>query len=200
MLPWESRQLCITTEIKRTIIQFYTSQKNVGYVVYPPVQRNCVYSNVVFIIYRPILPSSQYGRIPLQWVLESTVNLSQYPFEFMKIQLLHEVKSKPTIVLQFKESAVPGVLLMHYTDENKLKRSLNSTTRMEVTVKLMEGKMHFYLRLTSMRMSSEIKLSFIARFGGDSFLTSAFNIMRRLHFGRRLYRKKVFGKDIAWAV
>ena len=68
----------------------------------------------------------------------------------MKIQLLHAgVKSKPTIVLQFKESVVPGVLLMHYTDENKLKRSLNSTTRMEVTVKLMEGKMHFYVNFYS---------------------------------------------------
>lgn len=72
----------------------------------------------------------------------------------MKIQVLQAVKSKPIIALKFKGFRV---LLMHCTDhnENRLKPSLNSMTRMEVTVKLMEDKMHIYVRSTSIRLSNE---------------------------------------------
>ena len=44
---------------------------------------------------------------------------------------------------------------MYCTDENKLKHSLFSTTRTEVSAKLMEGKMHIYVGCTSIRLSNE---------------------------------------------
>jgi len=43
---------------------------------------------------------------------------------------------------------------MHYTEENKLKLSFNSTTRMEITVKRKGGK-HFYVTSISMWLSNE---------------------------------------------
>lgn len=63
----------------------------------------------------------------------------------MKIQALHVLKPKPIIALKFKASAVSRVLPMHCTEENKLKHSFNSTTRMEISVKLMVRQNAFLL-------------------------------------------------------